>query len=83
MPTRPMSDTRAAALIVHTTGPDTLHRLPGRWVWMNTERTQLYGQWEQWGGMLVSNSHFIHHIKRRSLRSQHTQPADKRTRHQA
>ena len=83
LPTRPMSDTRAAALIVHTTGPNTLHKLPGRWVWMNAERTQLYGQWEQWGGMLVSNSHFIHHIKRRSLRSKHTQSADKRSRHQA
>ena len=25
-----MSDTRAAALVVHTTGPDVLHKLPGR-----------------------------------------------------
>ena len=83
LPTRPMSDTRAAALVVHTTGPDTLHRLPGRWVWMNAERTQLYGQWEQWGGMLVSNSYFTHHIKRRLPRPKHTQTADTRARHQA
>ena len=83
IPTRPMSDTRAAALVVHTTGPDTLQRLPGRWVWMNSQQTQLYGQWEQWSGMQVSNSHFIHHIKRPSLRPKHTQTADKRTRHQA
>ena len=73
----------ALVLIVHTTGPDTLHKLPGRWVWMNAERTQLYGQWEQWGGMRVSNSYFTHHIKRPSLRPRHTQTADKRPRHQA
>ena len=66
LPTRPMSDTRAAALIVHTTGPDVLQTPAGPvGVDERASDTQLYGQWEQWGGMLVSNSYFIHHIKRR------------------
>jgi predicted glutamine amidotransferase len=77
LPAAPMSDTRAAALVTHTTGPDVLHKLPGKWVWMNAASTRLFGQWEQWNGMQVSNTHFVSRLARRpSLRPMHTQTAD-------
>jgi hypothetical protein len=63
LPGGPMSDTRAAALVVHTAGADVLHRMSGRWVWMNAERTRLFGPWEEWKGMQVSNTHFVHRLR--------------------
>ena len=79
LPTSPMSDTRAAALVTHTTGPDVLHKLPGKWVWMNARETTLYGHWQEWRGMQVSNTHFVSRLERRaSLRPCTTQPADTR-----
>ena len=63
LPGAPMSDTRAAALLVHATQPDVLNRLPGRWVWMNAGETKLFGQWQNWGGMKVSNTLFLHRIR--------------------
>ena len=68
LPTRPMSDSRAAALVVHTTGPDSLQRLPGRWVWMHRDETRLYGDWENFEGMRVSNTYFLHRLKRKATR---------------
>jgi len=68
LPTRPMSDSRAAALVVHTTGPDSLQRLPGRWVWMHRDETRLYGDWESFEGMRVSNTYFLHRLKRKATR---------------
>ena len=68
LPTRPMSDSRAAALVVHTTGPDSLQRLPGRWVWMHRDETRLYGDWENFEGMRVSNTYFLHRLKRKASR---------------
>lgn len=78
LPAGPMSDTRAAALLVQSTSPDVLQRLPGKWVWMSATQTRLFGKWEHWGRMRVSNSHFTHHIRRPALRPRHTQTADKR-----
>lgn len=77
LPAAPMSDTRAAALVAHTTGPDVLQRLPGKWVWMNAQDTRLFGQWESWHGMQVSNTHFVSRLTRQpSLRPMPTQTAD-------
>jgi len=58
-----MSDTRAAALVVNTAGPDALQQLPGRWVWMNARETRLFGPWEAWRGMRLSNSHFVPRLR--------------------
>ena len=77
LPSSPMSDTRAAALVTHTTGPDVLHKLPGKWVWMNAHETKLYGHWQDWRGMQVSNTHFVSRLERRaSSRPRTTQTAD-------
>jgi hypothetical protein len=78
-----MSDTRAAALVVHTTGPDALNKLPGRWVWMNAQETRLYGAWEEWRGMQVSNTHFVPRLKSAQARRKATQAADHLPRHQS
>jgi hypothetical protein len=83
IPAGPMSDTRAAALVVHTTGPDSLHKLPGRWVWMNAHETRLFGPWEDWGGMRVSNTFFVPRLRSAQARRKATQPADHRPRHQS
>lgn len=83
LPTEPMSDTRAAALVVHTTGPDVLEKLPGRWVWMNAKETKLFGPWEEFQGMQASNTGFTWRLKRPFTRPQRPQPADsKRANHQ-
>jgi hypothetical protein len=83
LPTSPMSDTRAAALVVHTTGPDALNKLPGRWVWMNAHETRLFGPWEAWRGMKVSNTFFLPRLKSAQARRKATQPADHLPRHQS
>jgi len=87
LPTRPMSDTRAAALLVHATQPDVLQRLPGKWAYMGASETKLYGEWQTWGGMRVSNTYFLPRIRRKPVeplsRLKHTQMADTRPRHQA
>jgi hypothetical protein len=59
LPTGPMSDTRAAALVTHCAGESVLERLPGRWVWMSAGETRLFGPWEDWQGMRVSNTQFV------------------------
>lgn len=78
LPTSPMSDTRAAALVIHTTGPDALHKLPGRWVWMNAQETRLYGAWEEWRGMQVSNTHFVPRLRAAQARRHHAKATDPR-----
>ena len=83
LPSSPMSDTRAAALVAHTTGPDVLKKLPGKWVWMNAQETKLYGHWQEWNGMQVSNTGFVGRLARRGFsRLSHTQPADTQPLHQ-
>ena len=76
LPTSPMSDTRAAALVIHTTGPDALHKLPGRWVWMNAQETRLYGAWEEWRGMQVSNTHFVPRLRAAQARRHHAKTTE-------
>jgi hypothetical protein len=82
-PKSPMSDTRAAALVTHTTGPDVLNKLPGKWVWMDARETKLYGHWQTWRGMHVSNTHFVGRLARQpSSRRGDTQTAYSRPLHQ-
>lgn len=78
LPTVPMSDTRAAALVVHTTGPDVLEKLPSRWVWMSAKETKLFGPWEDWHGMRLSNTGFTWRLKRPFSRPQCPHVADSR-----
>jgi hypothetical protein len=78
-----MSDTRAAALVVQTAGADVLHKLPGRWVWMSHTQTRLFGPWESWGGMQVSNTFFVPRLRSAQARRKATQPADHRPRYQS
>lgn len=68
LPAGPMSDTRAAALCVHVHGRELLSKLPGRWVWMDGQRTRLYGAWLSFRGMKASNLHFLRRIVRVSDR---------------
>jgi hypothetical protein len=83
LPTSLMSDTRAAALVTHTTGADLLNKLPGKWVWMNACETKLYGHWQRWRGMHVSNTHFVGRLARRpSSRPLYTLSADRKSMHQ-
>jgi hypothetical protein len=63
LPAGPMSDTRAAALCVQVHGREMLSKLPGRWVWMDGQRTRLYGAWQSFRGMKVSNLHFVRRIE--------------------
>lgn len=80
LPSSPMSDTRAAALIAHATGPDVLERLPGRWVWMSAEETRLYGPWENWGGMKASNTFFLPRLRAAQARRRSSKADHQRTR---
>ena len=58
----PLSDTRVAASLVDLCGSEVLERLPGRWVFFDRDFTELFGDWQQWRGMRVSNLGFIHHL---------------------
>lgn len=82
LPGKPMSDTRAAALIAHAAGPEALERLPGRWVWMNGAETRLIGGWEEFERMRVSNTFFVPRLRAAQSRRKATQAADNRLRHQ-
>jgi hypothetical protein len=57
-----LSDTRVAASLVDLAGSDTLERLPGRWVFFDRDFTELFGDWQRWRGMRVSNLGFTHHL---------------------
>ncbi len=68
--TGPLSDTRAAAMLVDRFGPDVLERLPGRWVMFERGFTALYGDWHPWGGMQASNLMFESALPKPSRRRQ-------------
>lgn len=74
-----LSDTRVAASLVDLCGTDVLDRLPGRWVFFDRDFTQLYGEWQKWRGMRVSNLYFTSHLKApASFRQSRTQSANSR-----
>lgn len=78
----PMSDSRAAAVLANHFGPSVLEKLPGRWVFMNVRGTKLFGQWEEFRGMRVSNTHFAHRLPvqpAKKIWSSYPQSADRRT----
>jgi hypothetical protein len=58
-----LSDTCVAASLVDLCGMDVLERLPGRWVFFDRNFTELYGDWQLWDGMRVSNLGFTHHLR--------------------
>ena len=81
-----MSDTRAAAVLVDHLGESVLERLPGRWVLMGQKATKLCGEWEEFRGMKVSNTHFIHRLEpAKKIWGAYPQSADKQAqaRHEA
>lgn len=51
----PLSDSRVPACLVDCCGVDALDRLPRRYVFFERDFTILFGRWEFWGGMQVSN----------------------------
>ena len=57
-----LSDTRVAASLVDLCGTDALERLPGRWVFFERDFTELFGDWQRWRGMRVSNLGFERHL---------------------
>jgi hypothetical protein len=57
-----LSDSRVAASLVDLCGKDVLERLPGRWVFFERDFTELFGDWQRWRGMRVSNLGFTHHL---------------------
>ena len=66
----PLSDTRAAAMLVDRFGPDVLERLPGRWVFFERGFTALHGDWHPWRGMWASNLGFESALPKPSRRRQ-------------
>lgn len=54
-----VSDSRVAASLVNYLGPQVLDRLPGRYAFFDREFTELYGEWHDYGGIKVSNLHFL------------------------
>ena len=71
----PLSDSRIAACLVDCCGVDALDRLPGRYVFFERDFTLLFGSWERWRGMQVSNLGFVHGL-RPPFCPNHTQSAD-------
>lgn len=66
----PMSDTRAAALLVdHLGDRSVLEHIDGRWVFFTPKATKLYGDWRSWGGMKVSNLGFVYEMERAERRA--------------
>jgi len=62
----PCSDSRvAASLSHHVENTRWLRKLPGRWAVMKRSEVELYGDWQQYRGMLVSNRNFEPHLKRK------------------
>ena len=56
------SNTRVAASLVDLCGSEALERLPGRWVFFERDFTELFGDWQRWRGMRVSNLGFARHL---------------------
>lgn len=71
----PLSDSRIAACLVDCCGVDALDRLPGRYVFFERDFTLLFGRWERFHGMQVSNLGFTHAL-RPPFCENHTQTAD-------
>ena len=61
-----LSDSRVAASLVDLCGMAILERLPGRWVFFEKDFTQLYGDWQEWKGMRVSNLGFTYGLSQTS-----------------
>jgi hypothetical protein len=59
MPDGLLSDTRVAASLVDLCGMDSLHKLPGRYVFFDRDFTELFGDWRHFRGMMASNLHFM------------------------
>ena len=72
-----LSDSRVAASLVDLCGIEALERLPGRYVVFERDFTELFGDWQRWRGMQVSNLGFTHHLsKPRSFAPKYAQSAD-------
>ena len=59
MPDGLLSDTRVAASLVDLCGMESLHKLPGRYVFFDRDFTELFGDWRHFRGMMASNLHFM------------------------
>ena len=57
-----LSDSRVAASLVDLCGIEVLERLPGRYVFFDRDFTDLFGDWQRWGRMKVSNRGFTHYL---------------------
>ena len=65
----PMSDSRAVAALVHHKGTKPLKRLPGRWAVMGSKEIELFGDWQPWRGLLVSNTSFTPYLAESARRA--------------
>jgi predicted glutamine amidotransferase len=54
----PVSDTRVAAIATYLGGAEFLKSIPGRFVLMTPQGSQLFGDWEKRDGMEFSNLHW-------------------------
>ena len=65
---------------------DAIPYIRGRWVLMGQKATKLCGEWEEFRGMKVSNTHFIHRLEpAKKIWGAYPQSADKQAqaRHEA
>jgi len=58
----PMNDSRAVAALGHHKGTKLLKKLPGRWAVMGSKEIELFGDWQPWHGLLVSNTSFTPYL---------------------
>ena len=65
----PMSDSRAVAALVHHKGTKLLKKLPGRWAVMTAKEIELFGDWQPWRGLLVSNTSFTPYLAESARRA--------------
>ena len=65
----PMSDSRAVAALVHHKGTKLLKKLPGRWAVMGSKEIELFGDWQPWRGLLVSNTSFTPYLAESARRA--------------
>lgn len=59
----PVSDSRMAAALAFHRGGRVLRQLSGRWAVMTPKEIELYGDWQPWRGLLVSNTYFESHLR--------------------
>jgi hypothetical protein len=59
----PVSDSRMAAALAFHRGANVLRQLSGRWAVMMRRETELFGDWQPWRGLLVSNTYFVSHLR--------------------